>query len=90
MEKFIDKALVKNLIKMAEPNNSFALEFVERLPAIEIGRCGKCKYFEADYVSKVDGVPLIVAHEICRKWGDGCKTRENGWCYLFEGLESEE
>ncbi len=31
--------------------------------------CKDCKYFEYDSVAKVDGIPLIVAHEICSRWG---------------------
>ena len=53
------------------------------------GHCKDCKYFEYDSVAKVDGIPLIVAHEICSRWGDGCKTREDGYCFLFEPQESE-
>lgn len=53
-------------------------------------RCKDCKYFEYDSVAKVDGIPLIVAHEICSKWGNGCKTREDGYCFLFEPKESED
>lgn len=53
-------------------------------------RCKHCKYFEYDSVAKVDGIPLIVAHEICSKWGDGCKTSENGYCFLFEPKEEQE
>ena len=49
-----------------------------------IGHCKDCKYFEYDSVAKVCGIPLIVAHEICSKWGDGCKTKEDGYCFLFE------
>ena len=49
--------------------------------------CKDCKYFEYNY--KVDGLPFIVAHEICSKWGDGCKTKEDGYCFLFEPQESE-
>lgn len=54
------------------------------------GHCKDCKYFEYDSVAKVDGVPLIVAHEICNKWGGGCKTKEDGYCFLFESQESED
>ena len=54
------------------------------------GHCKDCKYFEYDSVAEVDGIPLIVAHEICKRWGDGCKTRENGYCFLFEPQESGE
>lgn len=53
------------------------------------GYCKDCKYFEYDSVAKVDGIPLIVAHEICKRWGNGCKTREDGYCFLFEPQESE-
>ena len=53
--------------------------------------CKNCKYFEYDTVAKVDGMQLIVAHEICKRWGDGCKTQEDGYCFLFEPqAESED
>ena len=52
--------------------------------------CKNCKYFEYDSVAKVDGIPLIVAHEICKRWCDGCKTSEDGFCFLGEAKESEE
>ena len=64
-------------------------KWIEQEPK-EIGHCKDCKYFEYDSVAKVDGIPLIVAHEICNKWGDGCKTKEDGYCFLFEQKESEE
>ena len=56
----------------------------------KIGHCKDCKYFEYDSVARVDGIPLIVAHEICSRWGDGCKTKEGGYCFLFEPQESED
>ena len=59
-------------------------------PSRHKGHCKDCKYFEYDSVAKVDGIPLIVAHEICSRWGNGCKTREDGYCFLFEPQESEE
>ena len=62
-------------------------KYAEQEP--KAGNCKDCKYFEYDSVAKVDGVPLIVAHEICSKWGDGCKTKEDGYCFLFEPQESE-
>ena len=46
--------------------------------------CKNCKYFEYDTVAKVDDIPLIVGHEMCKRWGDGCKTSENGYCFLAE------
>lgn len=52
-------------------------------------KCKDCKHFEYDSVAKVDGIPLIVAHEICKRWGDGCKTSEDGYCFLFEAKEGD-
>ena len=63
-----------------------AIEALKQEPR-PIGLCKDCKYFEYDSVAKVDGVPLIVAHEICNKWGNGCKSREDGYCFLFEEKE---
>lgn len=36
----------------------------------KLPKCKDCKYFEYDSVAKVDGIPLIVAHEICLRWGN--------------------
>lgn len=52
------------------------------------GRCKRCKHFERDVIAMVDGIPLIVGHEMCNKWGNGCKTREDGYCFLFEPIEN--
>lgn len=57
---------------------------------VEVTRCKNCKYFEYDSVARVDGIPLIIAHEICTKWGDGCKTNENGFCFLAEPINRKE
>ena len=56
----------------------------------KMGHCKDCKHFEYDSVARVDGVPLIIAHEICNRWGDGCKTREDGYCFLFEPQEGSD
>lgn len=59
-------------------------------------RCRDCKYFEYDHFDAVyfptetgeaERVPLITAHEICTRWGDGCKTSENGYCFMAEREE---
>ena len=47
-------------------------------------KCKDCKHFEYDHIENVLGIPLIVAHEICNRWGEGCKTSEDGYCFLFE------
>ena len=55
----------------------------------EFGYCKDCKYFEYDSVANIGEIPLIVAHEICNRWGDGCKSSENGYCFLFEPKAGE-
>ena len=59
---------------------------IKKLPSAEpeIIRCKECKHFEYDHFENVNGIPLIVAHEICLRWGDGVKTSENGYCFLAE------
>lgn len=64
------------------PNYGHLYEIIGK--GVPLPKCKECKYFEYDSVAKVDGIPLIVAHEICNKWGNGCKTREDGYCFLFE------
>ena len=46
--------------------------------------CRDCKYFELNHFDNMNGIPLITAHEICTRWGDGCKTDSNGFCFLAE------
>ena len=50
----------------------------------EIVRCRDCKHFRRDVWEDVCSVPLIVAHEICVKWGNGCKTSPDGYCFMAE------
>ena len=80
---------LKDLLKSDLPMEQYQTALEKGIEALEqnTGHCKDCKYFEYDSVAKVDGIPLIVAHEICNKWGDGCKTEENGYCFLFEPQE---
>ena len=50
----------------------------------EIVRCKDCKYFELDYFDRINGMPLIAAHEVCTKWSGGCKTSKDGFCFMGE------
>jgi len=56
----------------------------------EIIRCRECKHFEYNHIENVNGIPLIVAHEICMRWCEGAKTSENGYCFLAERREEDE
>ena len=72
----------------ATHDGKYLYEAIKELPSVHIeeliAKCKNCKYFEYDSVANVDGIPLIVAHEICSRWGDGCKTKEDRYCFLFE------
>ena len=65
----------------------WTVEHAPTVDAVPVIRCKDCKHFESNHIEKVNGIPLIVAHEICRRWGDGCKTSENGWCFMAERKE---
>ena len=61
------------------------------IDAVEVVRCKDCKYFEFDSWAKVNEIPIIVAHEICKFWGSGCgcKTDSDGYCSFGERKEDE-
>ena len=52
----------------------------------EIVRCKDCKHFEYDHLYVIQGLPVI-GHLVCNKWGDGCRTDENGYCFMAERRE---
>ena len=53
-------------------------------------RCKDCKYFELDHFDRIDGIPLITAHEICTKWSGGSKTNKDGFCFMGERKGGED
>lgn len=76
-----------------------AWEAVEEAPtvdAVPVIRCYECRYFELDHFEnfysptengEAETVPIITAHKICRRWGGGCRTSENGYCFMAERKE---
>lgn len=51
----------------------------------ELIKCKHCKYYVEDVVNEViPGVPIITGHTMCTKWGNGCKTDPEGYCFLAE------
>ena len=65
---------------------------IERIPAadvIKVVRCVECYFFREDEWAKVDGVPIIVAHNICKRWGGGCTTKPDGYCHFAQEIEGE-
>lgn len=79
------------LDKFATTIVSSIISIQSTVDAVPIVRCKDCKYFEYDHMEDVEGypIPLILAHEICTKWGNGCKTSENGYCFMGERKESK-
>lgn len=69
-------------------NHMFYFEKIKN--GIPLPRCKDCKHFETDVVATCDGIPLIIGHECCTKWGDGCKTKEDGYCFMFEDKEVDD
>jgi hypothetical protein len=53
----------------------------------ELIRCRDCRFFCWDYWARVNDIPLIVAHDMCMKWGGGCKTSPDGYCFMAERKE---
>lgn len=51
---------------------------------INIIYCKDCKFYEKDVLVMYGGIPIIAAHNMCHKWGDGCKTKEDGFCFMAE------
>ena len=58
-------------------------------PLQECKKCKDCKNFETDVLVPCDDIPLIIGHEVCTKWGGGCRTKEDGYCFLFEPKEEQ-
>lgn len=53
----------------------------------ELIRCKDCRYFELNHFDNINGIPMITAHEICTKWCGGCKTSQDGYCFMAERKE---
>ena len=97
MSDLISRQAMKNMITnhwsdfSNATNYRTALACVDAVPTVtEIIRCKDCKHFEYDHFENVNGIPLIIAHEICMRWCDGVKTSEDGYCFLAERREVTE
>ena len=58
-------------------------------PLIDIVQCKDCKWFKLDVWGELNGIPVIVAHEMCKFWGNGCKTNPNAFCSYGERRDDE-
>ena len=93
MSNLIYKQAAIDAIK-AEPINGWVKDHligeIDALPSTqpEIIRCKECKHFHYDMPYVIQGIPVL-GHEVCDAWGDGCKTDENGYCFLAERRTDE-
>ena len=60
------------------------VKFLESMTSAEIVFCKDCTHFHYDFWADVNGIPLIVGHEMCDFWGEGCKTKEGAFCSFAE------
>ena len=60
------------------------IAYAPTVDAVPVVRCKDCRYFELNHTERINGIPLILAHQICTRWGNGCKTDENGFCFMGE------
>ena len=60
-------------------------EHIKAIPAedvVPVVRCRDCEHYEADVIRMYSGVPVIMAHCVCHKWGAACQTNPDGYCHL--------
>ena len=67
-------------VKFDPKSMTITLEDASDADVVEVVRCKNCKYFDTDAWRTVDGVPIIVAHSVCRFWAGGCETSTDGYC----------
>ena len=89
-EKFYKASDVIDIL-LDELSHMDYLKVIQRLAQVPsaIVRCKDCEYFDLDHFENFRGFPLIVAHEICNRWGSGCKTDSNGFCFLGDRRSDE-
>lgn len=72
--------------KDIEESNEIEIDGIE---FVKVVRCKDCAHFDLDHFENFRGFPLIVAHEICNRWGSGCKTDSHGFCFLGDRKSDE-
>jgi len=65
---------------------------IKKLPSVDavpVCLCKDCLRFERNHWETVNGIPLIVGHNVCNGWGGGCQTDPEGYCFMAERKEDE-
>ena len=63
-----------------------AMELLKKEP--EIIHCRDCAYFETEQRELV--AQIFLFKNICKRWGEGCATLPDGFCFLGKEKEAEE
>lgn len=91
----IDKAKLLNTIaKEVHYDSEHSLEMYAKMLSLindapdGVVRCKECKYFHYNKAYNIQGFP-IMGNSVCDKWANGCRTDENGYCFLGERREDE-
>ena len=97
MSRYIDADELLTHVKDLRINTAEGYEFRHRCidpqyvydaptaDVVPVVRCKDCGFFEVNHFDKVadlDNMPLITAHNICRRWGNGCQTSPDGFCFM--------
>lgn len=83
MEEYIDREEAIEAIKKDIMGGLNYESILKRVPSADVQpvvRCKDCKHFHLDYFGAVNGVKIIVAHEICDLWAGGCRTMQDAFC----------
>lgn len=84
MRRYIDADNLQRVYKEIHGGKrSLLIDTEPTVDVVEVVRCKDCKHFEYDHPYIIQGVPVL-GHEVCNAWGDGCKTDENGYCFMAE------
>lgn len=62
------------------------------LDMIHVVRCMDCKYYKVkDHWVNFGGVQILAASDVptCYKWGDGCMTKPDGYCFMGERRDDD-
>lgn len=82
--EFIGEENVYAFVKYVIAANKKISELPPAQP--ECIRCKDCKHFELNKPYVIQGIPVL-GNEVCNAWGNGCKTSQDGFCFLAERKE---
>ena len=75
--------------KMEMEPERYAVGFYKMAKVEDLVRCKDCIYFHLHKVCYFDDspVPPLIGNHVCDKWGQGCKTDPDGFCFMGERKE---